>query len=522
MSAAAPTLDRFYPPGLARGTTAEIAAEGKFEVWPAQVWCESPGIRVEFLEEKNRIRVHAADSTACGIHWLRFYDQEGVTAAKPLVVGTCPEVLEAEPNEQLGKAQLIQLPATVNGRLDKRGDVDVYGVELEAGQRLVVSLGAHLEIGSPMDGILQIVGPGGHVLEQNDDARGLDAMLVFNVPATGKYFIRAFGFPATPTQAIQFAGGKEFVYRLSATTDGFLDHTLPLAASSAGSTSLRLFGWNIPDECVQLSLAAEASADCLSAFHPQLMATATLPVTAAANLVALDECSPAHPQLVQLPSMISGRVDAVNDVDVFHLTGMKGQKLVARVEASVFGSLLDPQLILLDSTGKTLVEVDDANRQERDCVLSHTLPEDGDYFLHLSDVHDHGGFRYYYRLLVEEAKPEFKLTVAADSFVLDPSKDEPLEIAIAIERRNGFDQPIEITAIGLPDSVRCAPLVSEPKGDSSKTVKLKLTATKKDEKSSGQFQLHGTSRGEDALQDRATYSIPLPATTFDRLWLTVK
>ena len=80
-------------------------------------------------------------------------------------------MVEQEPNDEPAKAQKVErLPVVVNGRLGKRGDVDTFEVELRKGQTLVAALEGHGRLGSPMDGVLQVVSADGFVLEQVDDS----------------------------------------------------------------------------------------------------------------------------------------------------------------------------------------------------------------------------------------------------------------------------------------------------------------------------------------------------------------
>ena len=50
-------------------------------------------------------------------HWLRLYDEEGATALRPFVVGTLPEIVEAEPNDDPKRPQ----------RLRRLGDTSTAG-----------------------------------------------------------------------------------------------------------------------------------------------------------------------------------------------------------------------------------------------------------------------------------------------------------------------------------------------------------------------------------------------------------
>jgi hypothetical protein len=515
---APPTLDRFFPAGIQRGEQANVTAEGKFDNWPIKVWSETAGLDFEVLKEKGKLRVQAAEGLPCGVHWVRFYDARGASALRPLVVGSSAEQLEVEPNETIDKAQVLELPTTLNGRLQKTGDVDTYCVQLEADDKLVVSMGANTRFGSPMDGVLQIVSSAGFVIEQNDDSKGIDPLVIFTVPATGKYYIRAFGFPETPTQQIAFGGGPAFVYRLAVTASGFLDHSLPLAISSEQSDELNPFGWNLPAAGPPLVISDCGTRPVARVFHPDLHSSLSLPRVECANLVVDLKCGLPEPHAFALPVMLSGRIEEADDVDVFEFSASKGQEIEVQVEAEAIGSLLDPQLTLVDDAGKVIAEADDSRGKQRDCVLKQKLESDGTFRLLLRDAFDHGGFRYFYRMSVQNVRPDFQLSVAADSVVVEG--ETPVEVTVTVDRRDGFKLPIEIAAVDLPEFVDATAATSESEGDTSKSVKLKLSAGSGVH--SGLFRIRGTAMGEESERRYATFKINRPEREVERLWLTVR
>src|SRR5690606_16039492 len=138
------------------------------------------------------------------------------------------------------------------------------------GQVLVVALEGARRLGSPMDGVLQIVSSDGFVLQQQDDSPGLDPLLVFEAPEDGRYVVRAFAFPATATASISFAGGEDYIYRLTLTTEGALDFTLPLAIGREQLGLVEGFGWNLPFESRRLRVDRTGRPDRARAWHPLL------------------------------------------------------------------------------------------------------------------------------------------------------------------------------------------------------------------------------------------------------------
>ena len=84
----------------------------------------------------------------------------------------------------------------------------------------------------------QVLGPGGAMLAQNHDERGLDPLAVVTAPADGMYVVRLFAFPAVPDSTIGLAGGEAYIYRLTLTAEGsgIQDAAGNALASSAAAT----------------------------------------------------------------------------------------------------------------------------------------------------------------------------------------------------------------------------------------------------------------------------------------------
>ena len=106
-------------------------------------------------------------------------------------------------------------------------------------------------------------------------------------------------------------------------------------------------------------------------------------------------------QPISLPAVIDGTIGRQRDVDVFRLDGKKGQKLVAEVLASRFGSPLDAILMLHDAQGQQLAANDDFAKDHRDAKIELSLPADGSFYLSVIDAHDTGSNLHVYRLVVK-------------------------------------------------------------------------------------------------------------------------
>jgi hypothetical protein len=519
-----PVLDGLFPPGGRRGETVTVTAAGSFGQWPVKVWTEDQAIAVTPLPEKAKLSIAVAPDASVGVHWLRLFDDDGATAIRPFMVGTLPEVVETEPNDDPRKPQRLESAAvTINGKLARSGDVDGYAVTLQKGQTLVAAMEANRHLGAPMDGVLQIVSGDGFVLADNDDAPDRDPLIVFNAPADGAYLVRAFAFPAEPDAAIRFSGGESFVYRLTLTTGGFLDHVYPLAVSRAGPARVEAAGWNILESARWLEVAVPgANVDHVVIDHPLLAGACAVRLEPWNATVETEPNTREQPQEIALPITITGRIDPPRDQDAFQFVARKGETWLIQVASRGLGHPLDPVLKVLDASGKVLTEMDDPGSRRRsatrDPELTFTAPADAAYRIVVGDLHGQGSFRHVYRLSAAAPTVDYVLAVTSDQFTLAPGK--PLKVPVSVTRNNGFGGTVEVSieGAGLPASLAAPRVTSAPSGESAKSVSLELSTP--EGSWTGPVRIIGKVAGEDE-EVRAAATLAAFNTTTRNLWLTI-
>lgn len=516
LRAAPPTLTQLTPAGAQIGQTIEVVAAGEFKPWPATAAVSGSGVTFEPAQESGKFKVRVDPQAEPGVRLVRITHPEGASAALPFIVGTLPELAEAETNDLLARPQPISLPAvTVSGLLAKAGDVDMFALPLAAGQTLVARLEAHETLASPMDAVLQVSDERGNVLAQNDDGHGLDPLLVYTARSAGTHVVRLFAFPATPNSTIGFSGGPNYVYRLTLSTQGVVDHALPVAVSRGTPGRVELCGWNLTDAGRILDFAVPSGGGTFVAFRREWGGAFPVAVIDGPTAVESEPNDLGAPQPLEGPIVVSGRIERPGDVDAFELRLKKGDKLAARIFSRELGFPLDPVLTLLDAAGKTLVRIDDVN-QNRDGQLLHTIAADGVYRLRVQDLYGHGGPRYVYRLHVARATPDFSLALTGDHYVLPVGKS--VEIPITVDRQNGLADEIEVRVEGLPEGITAEPVRSLGKGDTAKAVKLVLRG--RGPAAPRQLRIVGTSRGSPVLTRDAEYVHSAFGGLGERLWLT--
>lgn len=515
--ASSPKIEYIEPSGIQRGTEAIFTATGTFDAWPLQVWIDRPGVQITPGEKSGELKVQAPVDTPPGVYWFRLYSATGASTLQPLLVGTLPEARDVEPNNAPGEATGISLPMTISGRLQERGDVDTFSVDAEAGQTLVASIAGHGTFGSPMDAVLQVCTPQGAVLAQNDDARGLDPLLAFRIPKTGRYLVRTFAFPETPNSSIAFSGGPNYVYRLTITTGGFLDYALPLAVRKGALSGALAGGWNISDATTPL-VALIREDEVATLFRPDLAGTLEVPVMPEGAMLLALSASNESP-LVTFPLAASGCLLQPGEVHSVRFQALQKQKLRIQVAAHQIGYDLDPLVRIYGVDGKLLKEEDDAGADQDDIDFELPIPADGEYRLAVSSVHEAGGPREVYRLRIEEAVPSFQLALDAGEFSMQPGEDKPLKLTVKVERSKGLEGDIVITANDLPAGVTAEHVTSEGKGPTAKSVTLLLKATP--EAKFGTFRITGNLAGEVPQTRVARYNVSGSSLGQSLAWLTV-
>jgi hypothetical protein len=212
-----PWVDATYPLGGQRGTRVPVHLAGQ-NVAADRVEVSLPATGDSF-------------STAIELNGRR---------SNPVVfdVGDAPEVLEREPNDKGPEAAMVAIPATLNGRIDRPGDVDEWGFEARKGEVLELEVKAG-RLGSPLDSVLVVSDASGKELARADDlgAQQTDSQLRFVVPADGRYF-------AGITERTSSRGGPACAYRLciEPARSGFHLHAAldTLTVPRGGETKLKI------------------------------------------------------------------------------------------------------------------------------------------------------------------------------------------------------------------------------------------------------------------------------------------
>ncbi len=400
-----PTLDYLFPAGGQRGTNVTISVGGKLEPWPAQIWSDSPGLEFKAGTNKNTFTAQIAKEVSLGVHLVRAYTADGASAPRWFVVGELNELLEKEPNDNARQAQIIEsLPVTLNGQLEKSGDVDSFAIKLTAGQWLVARVEAY-GIGSPMDPTLHLLDEHGVRIAYASDTQNADPLLTHHVERTGTYILQLVAFAHPPQAAVNFTGGKTAVYRLAISAGPLVPAAAPEAIRRAGKTEML--------EVEPNNTSAQA-------------------------------------QPVTLPALVKGQINPAGDEDRFEFTAKLGEQFDFQLHSAKSGFPLDAVLRVEDKAGKQLARDDDSGGSQ-DPQLVWTAPAAGLYVVAVSDLTQKGGSDFVYWLELKPLVPDFKVSIDNHAYRLEPGKTN--EIKLTVTRLHGHKASLAVMFTGLPDGV---------------------------------------------------------------------
>jgi len=186
-----PYVAQVYPMALNPGREALVEPVGSAKLLKP-VWPITPPIRP-------------------GVYAIPLTYPGGETNPAPIVVTNLPLISEQEPNDEPAKANRIEIPCGVNGRIGEKRDLDHFVFKAVKGKKIRVEVFARrfgTELRSQLDSQLDILSSAGKVVASNDDVNGKDAAIEFSPTADGEYVVRI--------RDLNNKGGEGFVYYLEA------------------------------------------------------------------------------------------------------------------------------------------------------------------------------------------------------------------------------------------------------------------------------------------------------------------
>jgi hypothetical protein len=477
----------------------------------------------------SKFKITVAPDVPPGQYDVRAVNKHGVSNPRVFVVGDLPEVMEKEPNNDVPEAMKLALNTTVNGTIASPTDVDLFLLPVKKGQRVVLACIAE-SIDSRAQPLVEVYEQSGRRIVGHN---GPDAITDFVPPADGEYFVRVAQFTYT-------AGGPQYFYRLTASTNPWIDAVFPPMMEPGKPGQVTLYGRNLPGGTTEpgalvdgrpvekLVVTVNAPADGTRLAYggrveprgggtdgfeyrlkgPGGVSNGVFIGLAKEKLVVETEPNdkPEQTTEVTAPCEVAGRIDRRADRDAFTFTAKKGETFVIDLWADRLGVPTD----FLFSVRAPKATADMAEKDDNPEILNNTqfyarttdpdpftftAPEDGKYLVQVMSRESSYQFgpKVTYRLRISPPRPDFRLVAMPasnhqpDVTVLRADGNNYLEVFAF--RYDGFTGPIALSVDGLPAGVTCVPQVIST-GQRSGSLVLSAAATAA--KSSGPITIKGT------------------------------
>ncbi|AQT67876.1 putative subtilase-type serine protease precursor [Anaerohalosphaera lusitana] len=434
-----------------------------------------------FLKQQNRqlaesvlIKIEIDEDAEPGPRELRIGTGLGLTNPVIFEVGLGPDVYEQEPNDKEAmpelknypkapKGKVVELPAVLNGQI-MPGDVDRFRFRAKKGQKLVVDTHARRLVpylADAVPGWFQAVvtiydARGNEVVFADDYRFSPDPVLLWEVERSGEYELEI-------RDAIH-RGREDFVYRISVGEQPFITHMFPLGGQVGKDVTAEISGWNLATDELKLDTSEGGGVLRQTCYRSEGEVSNAVPYLVSelpSRMEKEDNGSRGKAQKLEIGVTVDGRIGKAGDVDVYRFEGRAGERVAIEVFARRLNSPMDAVVRLMDASGEVIawnddhvVKGDEHLHKNASGMLTHhadpyltaELSKDGDYFVEVEDVQQHGGEAYAYRLRVERATGDFALRVVPASINVRTGFAVPVWVYVL--RKDGYSGPIDISVKG--------------------------------------------------------------------------
>jgi len=465
------------PVAVQRGTSTEVTVTCQTSSLAGayKVLFESVGVSAEPLPPKDppkvdpkspvpvvpsiKLKVTVAADARLGVHEFRIATSHGISSLGQLVIVDLPVVQELPGINVAEKAQPVQVPSVICGRVEVAENVDYYKFKAKAGQTLTFEVFCARiqdkihDLQKHADPLIAVYDTTGKELAASDDGFFADPVLMFAVPKDGEYRLAV--------RDAKYDGDPRWAYALTITDKPFASQVFPMGVNPGQTVKVSPTGSAAKIEA-DWTLTAPATPG-VTAIPLRAKGAETNPTPVVITALPLfqdqepNDSSKAATRIV-LPCGVNGRIGEKRDLDHYIFTATKGKSIRLEVFARRFGTVLrsqlDSQIDVMTLDGKTLATNDDLNG--KDAGLVFTPPADAEYIVRIRDLNNKGGDGFVYFLECDFARPDF-------SIKCDPSKamigaGTKTAWYAQVTRSNGFTGPVKVEVVGLPVGVTVNPL----------------------------------------------------------------
>ncbi|HIN29319.1 TPA: hypothetical protein EYM82_10540 [Candidatus Poribacteria bacterium] len=471
-----PQVTSVTPIAGQRGTTVEIALQGQNLNQVTEILFSGSGISAELkhadaqplvrfngqgisgkIPTSNRLTVQITidPTTPVGAQSLRLVTTNGVSNPQRFIVSDLLEIAETEPNSTIDQANMLTLPAVVNGIITSTDDLDLFRFSAKKDQRLICDVHAS-RLGSPLDSLLTLFDPEGKEVISNDISNGLDSLIDYTVQVSGDYVLQI--------RDLRYKSGNNFFYRIRVGELPYLDTIFPLGGKRGTESAVSVTGRNLgPIKTIQMSISPDTPLGNQEMRVVNATGISTNPHTfVAGNLKEIREQEPNNTadqaNSIEIPVVVNGKINQKKDIDCFSLQVLSGTRLIFEVNAHRLGSQLDALLSLFDSTGKQLNISDDVIGAE--ARIDFSFPKEDKYVISIRDLNNQGGINFPYRLSITPLQPDFGLTVTPDNPRV--ARGGTTNLTVSINRVDEFREAVSLYFSGFPQDFDVSPVLIGP------------------------------------------------------------
>ena len=511
-----PVLQSVFPAGVRAGATVTATIEGASLESVRALRSTAPGFVARKLEG-NRFEVSVPASDPPGIYDLRVQTDSGLSNPRAFVVGSRAEQLEGDSNDAIETATSVELNTTLNGKIEKPGDVDCFRFAAKAGQLVVIECWAE-RIDSQLRGVLEAYDSQGRRLAVSRGHTGLDPRVDLRIPADGWYEVRLFD--------LSYLGGGAHFYRLDFDALARPEFALPCVVRRGQTTRVKLFGRNLlPTQATSIAgadadgfVGATSDPGELDAIEveiappseqapfiplprrPSQIAAqsfayhypgANAPIAIGVTDVPVVENTAGHDRLdraleLPIPCEASAQIASRYAQHWYAVEAKRGEALWFEAFGDRIGSPVDLELSVLDATGeRELANFSDelVNLGGYRFCTTHSdpagrwvAPADGRYLVLVRNLIGEAEQdpRRIYRLSVRREEPDYQLAVVSRrsdqpmGWNIPPGGRELAEVLVL--RQRGMNGPIRVTVEGLPPGLTCPETWIGPEQDRAPLV----------------------------------------------------
>ncbi len=218
---APPAFENLFPAGGQIGSRVKTQASGKgLDKETPRIWSSDPHLVVLGGDKPKKFSLNIAKEAIPGPCLVRLFNDDGASPPRIIELGKFEEGLEKEPNDNLAEAKTgeARMNITLNGVLEKVGDVDTFAIRAQKGKRVRFELHGYA-LGSPMDPAMRLLNDRGIEIAAGHDSTNLDPRMEYTATADGPLFVQLFAFAHPPAADVAFKGSANHVYRLTVTDE---------------------------------------------------------------------------------------------------------------------------------------------------------------------------------------------------------------------------------------------------------------------------------------------------------------